>query len=220
MQIGCDYEVSDTYRFRVLLLSFEFTMSNFLYKYLGIYFSRSLSFSYHINCYLKDGLCLVGWQDNFTVLECGRSWVRANGSNKYYNIGIYCFSAKHALRRESKDWLARNQDIVSEWGNMSRAVFRWREALSYSTYLSHCFYGRTKIWKLMLASSNYSEMECKENYRRVMTTWVRTFYDNVKNIINFAQRPSRFWGPRLQPAEPIGKSGTGHVYPRTVVSVS
>ena len=100
MQIGCDYEVSDTYRFRVLLLSFEFTMSNFLYKYLGIYFSRSLSFSYHINCYLKDGLCLVGWQDNFTVLECGRSWVRANGSNKYYNIGICCFSAKHALRRE------------------------------------------------------------------------------------------------------------------------
>jgi hypothetical protein len=24
------------------------------YKYLGVYFSRSLSFSYHINCYLKE----------------------------------------------------------------------------------------------------------------------------------------------------------------------
>jgi hypothetical protein len=34
---------------------------------------------------------------------------------KDYKIGICCFSAKHtALRRKSKDWLARNQDNVSE----------------------------------------------------------------------------------------------------------
>ena len=39
---------------------------------------------------------------------------------KDYKIGIYCFSAKHvALRRKSKDWLAQNQDNVSEWDNMS-----------------------------------------------------------------------------------------------------
>jgi hypothetical protein len=32
-------------------------------------------------------------------------------------IGICCFSAKHAkFRRKSKDWLARNQENVSEWG--------------------------------------------------------------------------------------------------------
>jgi len=31
-------------------------------------------------------------------------------------IGICCFSAKHAaLRRKSKDWSARNQNNVSEW---------------------------------------------------------------------------------------------------------
>ena len=31
-------------------------------------------------------------------------------------IGICFFTAKHAaLRRKSKDWLARNQDNVSEW---------------------------------------------------------------------------------------------------------
>ena len=36
-----------------------------------------------------------------------------------YQIGICCFSAKHAaLRRKRKDWLARNQDTVSEWGDM------------------------------------------------------------------------------------------------------
>ena len=34
-------------------------------------------------------------------------------------IDICCFSAKHAaLRRKSKDWLARNHDI-SEWGDIS-----------------------------------------------------------------------------------------------------
>jgi len=36
---------------------------------------------------------------------------------KYYTIGIWCFSAKHAeLRRKTKDWLTRNQDNVCEWG--------------------------------------------------------------------------------------------------------
>jgi hypothetical protein len=38
---------------------------------------------------------------------------------KDYEIGICCFSAKHAaLRRKSKDWLAQNQDNVSKWGDM------------------------------------------------------------------------------------------------------
>jgi hypothetical protein len=42
---------------------------------------------------------------------------------KDYTIGICCFSAKHAsLRRKSEDWLARNQDNVFEWGDMS---IRW-----------------------------------------------------------------------------------------------
>ena len=37
-----------------------------------------------------------------------------------YKIGICCFSAKHAaLRSKSKDWLARNQNNVSEWDDMS-----------------------------------------------------------------------------------------------------
>jgi len=43
-----------------------------------------------------------------------------SGQTKDYNIGICCFSDKHAaLRRKCKDWLARNQDNVSEWGDMS-----------------------------------------------------------------------------------------------------
>ena len=40
-----------------------------------------------------------------------------SGQTKDYEIGIYCFSAKHAaLRRKSKDRLARNQDNMSKWG--------------------------------------------------------------------------------------------------------
>jgi hypothetical protein len=40
-----------------------------------------------------------------------------SGQTKDYEIGICCFSAKHAaLKRKSKDWLARNQDNVSRVG--------------------------------------------------------------------------------------------------------
>ena len=43
-----------------------------------------------------------------------------SGQTKDYEIGICCFSAKHAaLRRKSKDWLVRNQNNVSAWSDMS-----------------------------------------------------------------------------------------------------
>jgi hypothetical protein len=39
-----------------------------------------------------------------------------SSQTKDSKIGISCFSAKHAaLRRNSKDWLPRNQDNVSKW---------------------------------------------------------------------------------------------------------
>jgi hypothetical protein len=38
-----------------------------------------------------------------------------SGPTKYYEIGNCCFSAKHtALRSMSKNWLAVNQDNVSD----------------------------------------------------------------------------------------------------------
>jgi hypothetical protein len=43
-----------------------------------------------------------------------------SGQTKDFEIGICCFSAKHtAVKRTSKDWLAQNQDNVSEWDAMS-----------------------------------------------------------------------------------------------------
>ena len=43
-----------------------------------------------------------------------------SAQTKDYKISICCFSAKHAaLRNKNKDWLAGNQNNVSEWSDMS-----------------------------------------------------------------------------------------------------
>jgi hypothetical protein len=56
----------------------------------------------------------------FTSSAVDRGFEPRSGQTKDNEIGICCFSAKHAaLRRKSKDCLARNQDNVSEWGDMS-----------------------------------------------------------------------------------------------------
>jgi len=49
-----------------------------------------------------------------------------------YTIDICRFSAKHkGLRRKDKDWLARNQNNVSEWRDMStrRLLFQWASTI-------------------------------------------------------------------------------------------
>ena len=49
-----------------------------------------------------------------------RGFESRSDQTKDYKINICCFSAKHAvLRRKSKDWLAWNQNNVSEWSDMS-----------------------------------------------------------------------------------------------------
>ena len=49
-----------------------------------------------------------------------RGFEPRSGHTKDYEIGICCFSAKHAaLRRKNKNWLARNQNNVSKWSDMS-----------------------------------------------------------------------------------------------------
>jgi hypothetical protein len=49
-----------------------------------------------------------------------REFEPRSDQTKEYKIGICCFSTKHtALRGKSKDWLARNQNNVSEWSDMS-----------------------------------------------------------------------------------------------------
>jgi hypothetical protein len=48
------------------------------------------------------------------------SALNRSGQTKHIKIDICCFSAKHAaIRRKRKDWLARNQDNMFEWSDMS-----------------------------------------------------------------------------------------------------
>jgi hypothetical protein len=49
-----------------------------------------------------------------------RGFEPRSGQTQDYAIDMCCFSARHAaLRKKSKDWLARIQDNVSEWSDMS-----------------------------------------------------------------------------------------------------
>ena len=58
-----------------------------------------------------------------SVLSSGvvdRGFEPRSDPTKDYEIASCCFSAKHTeLRRKSKDWLARDQDNVPKWGDMS-----------------------------------------------------------------------------------------------------
>jgi hypothetical protein len=55
----------------------------------------------------------------FASSAVDRGFEPRSGLHKDYAIGICCFSAKHvALRRKGKDWLAWNQNNVSEWSDM------------------------------------------------------------------------------------------------------
>jgi hypothetical protein len=48
-----------------------------------------------------------------------RRFVPRSSQTKDYYIDMCCFASKHdVLKRKSKDWMARNQDNVFEWGDM------------------------------------------------------------------------------------------------------
>jgi hypothetical protein len=61
-----------------------------------------------------------------------RGFDPGSGQTKNYKIGICCFFAKHAaLRRKSKYWLARNQNNMSEWSDISTRglLFQWASTI-------------------------------------------------------------------------------------------
>ena len=56
----------------------------------------------------------------FASTAVDRGFKPRSGQSKDYKISICCFSVKHtALRKKSKDWLAGNQNKVTEWSDMS-----------------------------------------------------------------------------------------------------
>ena len=55
----------------------------------------------------------------FASSAVGLGFEPRSGQAKEYKISICSFSAKYAaLRRKSKDWLARNQNNLSEWSDI------------------------------------------------------------------------------------------------------
>ena len=65
--------------------------------------------------------CIGGVIVSVLVSSSVDRWFESlSGETNDYKTGIYCFSAKYsALRRKSKDWLARDQNNVTEWSDMS-----------------------------------------------------------------------------------------------------
>ena len=65
-----------------------------------------------------------------SAVYCGfEPWL---DQTKDYKIDICSLSFKYkALSRKSKDWLARNQNNVSEWGDMSihGLLFQWASTI-------------------------------------------------------------------------------------------
>ena len=62
----------------------------------------------------------------FTSRVVDRGFESRWGQTKDYEIGICCFSAKHAaLRRKTKDWLAQNQGV-----RVRRHVYPWTVVLA------------------------------------------------------------------------------------------
>ena len=56
----------------------------------------------------------------FASIAVDRGFEPRSGQTKDDKIDVCCFSANHAvLTRKNHDWLARNQNNVSEWSDMS-----------------------------------------------------------------------------------------------------
>ena len=83
-----------------------------------------------------------------------RGFEPRSGQTKDYTIGMCCFSAKHAaLRRKSKDWLARNKNNMSEWSDISkpkRAKIRINNQYPASENLDNFRVIRTKVRSLQI----------------------------------------------------------------------
>jgi hypothetical protein len=76
-------------------------------------------------------------------------------------IGICCFSAKHtASRGKSKDWLAHNQDNVSEWDDMSVRDCCFSELTMFGSFLPPAVCRRAHVLFTSFAHSGVQNILC------------------------------------------------------------
>jgi hypothetical protein len=98
-------------------------LKNQILTLFGLIFRRIYIYIYNNRI---DGV-MVSRLASSTVDREFESW---SGQTKVFKI--CSFSNKHSsLRRKSKDWLARNQDNVSEWSDMSihRLLIQWASTI-------------------------------------------------------------------------------------------
>ena len=115
-----------------------------------------------------------------------------SGQTKDYKIGICCFSTKHAaLRRKSKDWLARNQNNMSEWSDMSNRGLLFQWASTIKIQLSVLVQNKVNLiiisLKINLFSPWYSwkisELALSNNYSLILP--LRGSYDSLDLLYGF-----------------------------------
>jgi hypothetical protein len=90
-----------------------------LEKYSGIFLIFFFSFNFK-PC--SNNICILLLTASVAV---NRGFEPRPGQIKAITLVFVASSLKHtALRRKSKDWLAQNQNNVSEWSDMSTRVFQ------------------------------------------------------------------------------------------------
>jgi len=113
------------------------------------------------------------------------------------NIGICCFSTKHAaLRSNNKDWLARNQDNVSEWGDISIRGLLFQCASTIQIQLSLLVQNKVDLIiissKINLFSSWYSwksaELALNNNHSLTHNIMLELFPLGVVSVVDFELR--------------------------------
>ena len=128
---------------------------------------RWLGYTY---CWLQPVLCSCYWIFSNHIgdlmvsmfiskaIDCGSEpW---SDRTKDCKIGISCFSAEHiALGSKNNDWLARNQDNVSEWSDMSTRgmLFHWGITMTIQLSCwssSKWIQNRGLLWWVTLSQTN------------------------------------------------------------------
>ena len=92
----------------------------YVYIILHIYFFRRLNNFISPFRVLTPDCIVVVMVSMLTSCVVDYGFEARSCQTKDHKIGICYFSAKQSVRRrKNKDWLARNQDNVFEWGDMS-----------------------------------------------------------------------------------------------------
>jgi hypothetical protein len=122
-------------------------------------------------------------------------FVPRSSQTKDYKIGICCFSVKYAaLRRKNKEWLALNQNNVSEYMSTHGLLFQWASTIKIQLSVLVCnkevliiislkinLFSSWYSWKIAALNNNHSSHSLWKTKRRQTCL----FFLGIKNV-NFS----------------------------------